>query len=309
MSEKLAIGVDIGGTHIKYALVSKQGEVLWHNEIPTAAEQSRSDLINSIAQCILEAKSQAEHRGVIYGVGIGTSGLVNIDQGLVMGGAPNLPDWNNLPLSNMLQEKVDLPVFVDNDANLMGLGEYIFGLKSEGENLIFLTIGTGIGGAIIINKQLYRGYRNAGAELGCIPMTYEGETGYWEDFASTGALVDQYLDKSGSKKQQGINGRYIVDAFHKGEELAVEAINEHTRLIGMGVAGLINIFNPENVVIGGGISEAGDFYIDKIRDNTNLYAMEDCLNGVVISKAQLGNKAGFLGAAHFVFTQLNNDRI
>lgn len=304
MTEQLAIGVDLGGTSIKYAVVSNQGKVLWEQKRPTEAGQTRTEVIENIAECIREAKSFAENFGKVYSVGVGTSGLVDIEKGLVMGGAPNLPDWEDLPLASILAKMIDLPVFVDNDANLMGLGEYIYGLKGEGKNLIFLTIGTGIGGAIIINGELYRGYRNAGAELGCIPMNYQGATGYWEDFASTAAMVSQYQERSDPSPEFEISGKYIVEEFHQGQKLANEIINEHTHLVGIGVAGLINIFNPENVVIGGGISEAGEFYINKVRAAAKQLALRDCYEGVEITAAKLGNKAGFLGAGYFALSQL-----
>ena len=305
MTEKLAIGVDLGGTSIKYAVVSNLGKVMWEQMRPTDAGQSRTEVIENIADCIKEAKSFAENFGKVHSVGVGTSGLVDIEKGLVMGGAPNLPDWENLPLASILTKMIDLPVFVDNDANLMGLGEYIYGLKGQGKNLIFLTIGTGIGGAIIINGELYRGFRNAGAELGCIPMNYQGKSGYWEDFASTGAMVSHYMERSGPAAGFKINGKYIVDEFQKGQKLANEIINEHTNLVGTGVAGLINIFNPENVVIGGGISEAGEFYVNKVRAAAKQHALHDCYVGVEISVAKLGNKAGFLGAGYFALHQMH----
>ena len=305
MSEQLAIGVDLGGTSIKYAVVNGSGKVIWENKKPTDAGQTRTSLIESIAGCINEARSFTDKFGQVLCVGIGTSGLVDIEQGLVMGGAPNLPDWEDLPLASIISEMVDLPVFVDNDANLMGLGEYAFGLNGEGENLIFLTIGTGIGGAMVINGELYRGFRYAGGELGCIPMNYEGESGYWENFASTAAMVSQYESELQQKTDTPIDGKFIVEEFLRGENLANKVMHEHTHLLGMGIAGIINIFNPEHIVIGGGISEAGDFYINQIIASAKQHAMKDCYEGVKISAAQLGNKAGFLGAGYFALSQLN----
>ncbi|MDH5380376.1 MAG: ROK family protein [Cyclobacteriaceae bacterium] len=306
MHKQLAIGIDLGGTHIKYALVSKEGDVLWEGKKPTEAEKGRESMIQRLAECVMDAKESAKTIGEVACVGIGTSGLVDIERGFVMGGAPNLPDWENLPLADLISDRVELPVYVDNDANLMGLGEYIFGLKGQGKNLIFLTIGTGIGGAMIINGDLYRGSRYAGAELGCMPMILNGETWYWEEFASTAVMVSQYESKLKEKPGYPVDGKFIVEAYLKDEPLAVEVMDEHFRLVGMGVAGLINIFNPENIVIGGGISEAGKFYIDKIAAAAEKHAMEDCYRGVEISAAQLGNKAGFLGAAYFALSQLKN---
>ena len=149
MSELISAGIDLGGTSIKYAAISANGEVLFENKIPTNATRSREDVIKSLADCIRELQHKVQN---IVCVGVGTPGLVDIEEGVVKGGAWNLPDWENIPLAAVLKKEVNLPVFVDNDANLMGLGEYVFGYQQKGKNMIFLTIGTGIGGAIIINR-------------------------------------------------------------------------------------------------------------------------------------------------------------
>lgn len=302
MNEQLSIGIDIGGSRIKYGVVSDKGKILWEHEIPTNSHKGRNFLINTIVECISEAKSMVED-GNINCVGIGTPGLIDIDHGFVKGGAFQLPEWHNLPLASIISEKTNLPIYVDNDANLVGLSEYVFGLNGQGDNLIFLTIGTGIGGAIIINGELYRGSKYAGAELGCFPIKYGDELGYWEVYASTLAMINDYRDNSTNNVDDKIDGKFIVSEYLQGYDLAVKVMNRHTDLVGMGVGGLINIFNPENVVIGGGISEAGDFYIDKIRDSAKKHAMQDCFEGVSISAATLGNKAGFLGAGYFAIKQ------
>ena len=173
--------------------------------------------------------------------------------------------------------------------------------------MIFLTIGTGIGGAIIVNGELYRGHRFAGSELGCIPIENKNEEGYWEDFASTAAMVNSYKSKAGDENNDRINGEYIIEKYKMGEGNAVEVVNENARLIGKGVAAYINIFNPECIVIGGGVSEAGEIYIDKIRTQAMKYAMDDCKEGVKILAASLGNKAGFLGASYFAMKRFESN--
>ncbi len=296
MSELVTAGIDLGGTSIKYAAVTENGQVLFENKIPTNATRSKEDVIKSLADCIHELQQNFQN---IACVGIGTPGLVDIEAGVVKGGAGNLPDWENIPLASILTKAVNLPVFVDNDANLMGLGEYVFGYQQKGENMIFLTIGTGIGGAIIINGDLYRGHRYAGAELGCIPIEVDNQEGLWEDFASTAAMVRRYKDRIQNENNESIDGEYIIKQYKSGEANALEVVNENVKLIGKGVAAYINIFNPECIIIGGGVSEAGEIYIDKIRTEAMKYAMDDCKEGVKILAASLGNKAGFLGAAYF----------
>jgi len=261
-----AIGIDLGGTAIKYAVVEQNGHILWEDKKLTEADKPTAHIVQNIIDAVLEARKQA----IVLGtdpvcVGIGTPGVVDVKKGIVLGAADNLTGWVQLPLADLVSKATGLPVFIDNDANMMGLGEYAYGGNRDCEHLIFITIGTGIGGAIFINGQLHRGYRYAGGELGLIMMTYEGKDGYWEDFASTAAMVRQYKEKAQMIDPKiEINGKYIVDQYLKKEPLAVAVFKEHTRLVGYGLAGYINIFNPEKIVIGGGISEAGDVYIKPV---------------------------------------------
>ncbi len=293
MDQSVFVGIDLGGTSIKYAAVSN-GTPLWTDTVPTNARDSRDQLIERLAQCTSTIQSKGYE---VTATGIGTPGLVDVTTGFVKGGAYNLPDWENLPLGEMISKKNKLPVFVDNDANLMGLGEY--SQQNLGDNVIFITLGTGIGGAIIINGQLYRGSKYAGAELGCIPIDVNGKEGFWEDFASTTALVEAFKLKSGID----VNGRTLIEKYIEGNEIAKFVIDENTRLLGKGIAAYINIFNPDHIIIGGGISEAPS-YIDLIRTYAFQFAMEDCKEGVKISAAKLGNKAGYLGAARFAEIEL-----
>ncbi len=292
------VGIDLGGTSIKYAAV-ENNNILWSDTKPTNASFSRDQLIENIYSCVTKIQSMDYE---VKAVGIGTPGLVDVDSGFVKGGAFNLPDWEDLPLGDIMKEKTGLPVFVDNDANLMGLGEY--SQRPElGKNAIFITIGTGIGGAIIINGELFRGSKFAGSELGCIPMEIDGVEGFWEDFASTSAMVKNYQKVIGNDATE-INGKYLIEHFNQGESYATEIVENNTRLLGRGIAAYINIFNPDSIIIGGGISEAGGEYIEKIKSYAFHYAMNDCKEGVQISAAKLGNKAGFLGAVQLAKLEL-----
>ena len=301
--EQVAIAIDLGGTAIKYGLTSYDGKILWENSIETPND-SRATVIDQLNSCISEVKASAKNDAHIACIGIGTPGLVDINDGIVMGGADQLPDWENLPLGKILSETNGLPVFVDNDANMMGLGESVYGSDQKGINLIFVTIGTCIGGAIIINGDLYRGHFFAGAELGCIPMTFDGAHGNWEDFGSTEALIRRYKQLSKSDSDQ-INGKYIFELEDKQDSVAIQAIEEHVDLMGQGLGALMNIFNPEKIVVGGGISERGKDYIDRVHAAALKYALVDCSRNVEVTAATLGNKAGFLGAGYFALHQLN----
>lgn len=303
--QDISIGMDLGGTSLKYALVQSDGLVLWQNKCPSQANISHTAIIQTLIQAAKECQKQAQLRGLHPScIGVGTPGLVDVEHGIVLGGADNLVGWENIALADLLSKDTGLPVFVDNDGNMMGMGEVTFGMQDTYQHILFLTIGTGIGGAIFIDGKLYRGHRFAAGELGSIMMHYQGEDAYWEEFAATSALVRQYA-KAVNLPSDQVNGKQIFDLYLAQDPIATQVLLEHARLIGYGLAGYLNIFNPEKVIIGGGISEAGEPYIQLIDQATRRYAMKECAEGVHIQAASLGNQAGFLGAAKYALDSLS----
>jgi glucokinase len=302
---RYAAGIDLGGTFVKFALVSEKGDVIFENKLSIGGKISRDDILETIRTSIRMVVHKAKAEDIVLtGIGIGSPGLIY--DGIVLGGADNLDRWENIDLRSLFSNEFGLPVFVDNDANVMGLGEVAYGAAKDCTDVIFITVGTGIGGAIVMNNQLYGGYKNRGAELGHIVMEHKGiecncgGRGCLEAYASTSALIRQYAHVTGLDPET-IDGRFIVEKFNSGEEAAIKCMQEHTDYLGHGVAAFINTFAPQKVVIGGGISEAGQFYIDMIKAYAFRYAMRDCAANTEIVAAILGNKAGFLGAATLVF--------
>lgn len=303
--QKYAVGIDLGGTFVKYALVSESGEISFDGKLPVGGTATRKDILDTIQESIQLVVDNASEKGLLLkGIGIGSPGV--IDNGVVLGGAENLDGWVNIDLRSIFSDKFGMPVFVDNDANVMGLGEVDFGAARNCTDVIFITVGTGIGGAMVINGQLYGGYKNRGGELGHITIQHDGiecscgGRGCLEVYASTSALIQQYADKTG-KDVNNIDGYYIVQKFKDNEPEAIICLKDHTDYLGHGIAGFINIFAPQKVVIGGGISEAGQFYIDMIKESAFSYAMPDCAANTDVVSASLGNNAGCLGAASLVF--------
>ncbi len=303
--ERYAAGIDLGGTFVKYALVSESGEILFDGKLPVGGKATREDTLEAIQNSIQHVVDEAAQKGVeLQGIGIGSPGIVC--DGVVLGGADNLDRWENIDLNKIYSEVFGLPVFADNDANVMGLGEVAFGAAKDCTDVVFITVGTGIGGAIVMNGQLYGGYKNRGAELGHVPIQHDGidcncgGRGCLEAYASTTALIQQYAEKTG-KDAADIDGYYIVRKFKENEPEAVDCMQDHTGYLGHGIAGFINTFAPQKVVIGGGISEAGPFYIDMIKESAFRYAMPDCSVNTEIVAAILGNNAGCMGAASLVF--------
>lgn len=307
--KKYAIGVDLGGTFIKFGLVSSDGQLVYENIAPTSADAGApvliAGLINSVKECLSFAQ---KHDFKVEGIGIGTPGLIDRTNRKVLGGADNIKGWSNIDLSNLIEAECGLSVSIINDANAMGLGEQCFGAARDCTDVLFLTIGTGIGGAVIIDGKLFCGYGNRGTELGHIPLFTDGipcscgSVGCLETYASTSALVKQFTercDAAGIDFQQEINGQLIVELYHQNHPVAVATLEDHWRFLGRGIAGLVNIFSPQLVVIGGGISEAGSFYMEKIDEQVKRFVMPDCMQNTRIRAAMLGNKAGILGAARW----------
>ncbi|MGL4292200.1 MAG: ROK family protein [Bacteroidales bacterium] len=309
-----AIGIDLGGTAIKFAVINEEGNFLFSGKLPSLAQESEtavlSQLTNAIAQCQDYCK---ENQITPEGIGLGTPGIIDATNRIVLGGAENIKGWENLDVASALEDASGLTVYVSNDANLMGLGEGAFGAGKGCGNIVFFTVGTGIGGAVMIDGKLFNGFANRGTELGHTALFSDGKpcncgsVGCLEAYASVTALVEDFIlaSKEAGREydESEINGKFIVDLYLNNDEVAVKSMNDHFFYLGRGIAGFINIFSPEQIIIGGGISEAGEFYIENIRAQALKHAMQDCSLNTRIEVATLGNNAGCMGAAQLVFSQ------
>lgn len=303
---KVAIGIDIGGTAIKYGLVGVDGSVFWSSERPTRAKSSRKEVESNILSAAKEAQQAAKSLKLkVNSVGVGTPGLVN-NQNLVLGGADNIVNWVNVPLGELVRNHLDLPTFVANDADMMAMGEFV--LNKEGKDtIIYITLGTGIGGAIFVNGELFQGHNGLGGELGVFPMIVNDRVLNWEDVASTSALIKMYKDRCKDEQlKPKINGKYILKKYHEDELLAKDVISVFTEFVAMGLAGYVNVFNPKKIIIGGGISAAGEFFIEKIKLGVEKFAIKECYKDVEILAAKLENNAGFIGAGIYANKKLIN---
>ena len=316
MEKEYAIGIDLGGTSVKYALIDNEGVFYFQGKLPSKADVSAEAVIGQLVTAINEVKAFAQEKGYkIDGIGIGTPGIVDCTNRIVLGGAENINGWENIHLADRIETQTGLPALLGNDANLMGLGETMYGAGQGATHVVFLTVGTGIGGAVVIDGKLFNGYANRGTELGHVPLIANGEpcacgsVGCLEHYASTSALVRRFsqriIDAGISYPNEEINGELIVRLYKQGDPIAKISLEEHCDFLGHGIAGFINIFSPQKIVIGGGLSEAGDFYIQKVSEKARSYAIPDCAVNTQIIAAALGNKDGSIGAASLVFTQLS----
>jgi glucokinase len=307
--EKFAIGIDIGGMFIKYGICSEGGEILFQAALETPAESPKVVILENLTKIIQDTISRADNTKIeISAIGIGTPGSVDVKMGALRGGTPNFKFWRDVGIVSYLKNKVDIPIFVDNDANLMAFGEYIYGVGKGKHNIICITLGTGIGGGIIINGEIYRGSFYAGAELGHMTIRYDGKKcncggiGCWEKYGSAAAMIQDYNKKN--KKNKVTSTRLIFQRLFNGEKIAQNVVNKSIDYISAGVTNILNIFNPEMIIIGGGLSEAGSDFINKIDDKARQRSMGNSAEKVTIRAASLGNRAGMLGAAAFALSMM-----
>ena len=301
-----AIGIDLGGTTIKYALISSEGEFLFEGMADTPATEGAEAVLEALCGAADECLKFAKGAGIeVKGIGVGTPGVISPDGQTVLGGAENIEGWENVNVGARLTAHTSLPTLLGNDANLMALGETLYGAARGAEDVVFLTVGTGIGGGVLIGGKLQGGWHGKGMELGHIVLIANGErcacgaVGCLEHYASTSALVRRYAERKGIDTEQ-TNGRDIVGRYHAGEQEAIDTMEEHWEWLGQGIRSFINIFAPQKVVVGGGISEAGEFYFEGVRRHTAAHVMEVCGGHTEIVAATLGNRAGSLGAAGLI---------
>ena len=300
-----AIGVDVGGTKIAAGVVTPEGEVLNEVRYPTAARRER--LLSSIARAITEAKDGFEVGGACLAV----PGFVLTTENKVVF-APNLHAIEGIPLKDELGERTGLPITVENDANAAAWGEFRFGAGSEVEHLVFVTLGTGVGGGVIMHGVLLRGAQGAGGELGHVtiqatgPRCSCGNHGCLEALASGTAIQRRAREVANEKPDSALGrlamdrkvlGEDVTELAQKGDEAAASVLEEAGMWLGIGLAGFVNVFNPEIIAIGGGVAKASEFILPPARDEVRLRARSPSRDLVEIKEATLGPESGVLGAA------------
>ncbi|MDI6731846.1 MAG: ROK family protein [Candidatus Margulisbacteria bacterium] len=286
----MIIGIDLGGTKIAGILTSPSGNIIMDVQIPTEARKGKQQVLKNIIKAIHMLINS--RKASIRAIGIGAPGPILYENGIVID-APNLPGWKRVNLKQILEKKFLVPVFVDNDANCAALAEARFGAGKNARHFIYLTVSTGVGGGIIIDRKLYRGITGSAGEFGHMlvdpngPLCGCGKHGCLEAIASGSAL----------RKRTGLDALALELAARQGDKEAKKAISEMAHFIAIGVANLVNIFNPELVVIGGGLSNMRELLLTPIKDEYKKYALALPARSVKIVRAKLGSKAGVLGAA------------
>ena len=308
---KNRIGIDVGGTNVKIALVNDKGNILYSNSVPTRAEMGYEYTVNNIKQAIRDLITET---GVtnIEGIGFDFPGQIDYKNGIVRL-APNIPGWVNIPIAKIIEDEFKISTRIDNDVHCAALGELKFGAGQDCENFICMTVGTGIGSGIVINGKLVRGASNAAGELGHIklqmhegPLCGCGDYGCLEAFASGPSIVamaEEYISggKSTKFREMASGGEitpYIVaEAAKLGDPVAKRIFTKVGEYIGFGLASVVNLLNPEKIIIGGGVADAGDILIEPIKETIKKRAMVVAGSAVEIVPAKLANTAGVIGAS------------
>ncbi len=303
-----SIGIDLGGTNIKVGLVNENREILLYKSAPTLVERDFDEILKDMAGLVDEIINEA---GLtlqqIKHIGIGMPGVVDNELGTVSDNS-NIR-VKNYPIRKKLQQYIDKPVFLGNDANVAAWAEYICGCGKNTKNFLMLTLGTGVGGGIVLNGKLFTGSHNIGAEIGHTTFVAGGNQcgcgnkGCVEAYCSATALIkmaEKNLDKfpdSVISKDEKIDARIIIDAAKENDQYGVKLFNEYASNLAKVCGSLINFLDPDVIALGGGVTNAGDFLIDKVKNEVGKYVLLSDLMNTKILKAQMGNEAGIIGAS------------
>jgi glucokinase len=316
MSDQKAVAIDLGGTRIKFGLVDETGEISNEYVLPTEAEKGPSHIISQILAGIRHLLGSID-RSLVKGVGLGTPGIVSLD-GKTVSHAPNFAGWEVVRLSEEISSQCNLPVEVENDANVAALGEARFGAAKGEKSFVMITLGTGVGGGIVLDGKIYRGLYGGAGEVGHITVDYQGAVCNCGGIGCLEAYVGQkYLSRRTAEKLLGgaqskihdlVGGDYskiepliISQAAAAGDQFAIDVLQEMGTLVGVALATLLNILDVRTIVIGGGVAGAGKVLFEAIEVSAKSRAVSTIRSGIRIIPAVLGNRAGMLGAASLVF--------
>ena len=286
------LAIDIGGTMIKYGLVSSDGKILSTDKIKTESSKGLNNILNKIDNIF---KRYKENNPV--GIAVSGTGQINGMIGKVIGGNPIIPNWIGTNLVKILEEKYNLPIVLENDVNCVALGEKWIGAGKDLSNFICLTIGTGIGGGIILNNQLFRGENFVAGEFGHILI----KKGEFEQFASTTALIRLVKERTGKT----LNGKEIFDLEKKEIVEYQEVVSEWIENLTDGLSSIVYCFNPANIILGGGVIGQGEALINRIKNSLFKKIGPQFKEKLNIIQAKLGNNAGMIGASYLLLEKIN----
>ncbi|MFC5471465.1 ROK family glucokinase [Cohnella suwonensis] len=311
MSESLYVGVDLGGTAIKVGLCNSAGELIRTFEGPTQAADGTDAVLSNIASYVKElVPSGTPDWEAVAGVGIGIAGFLNIPEGII-DFSPNLP-FRDVPAKKIMEEKIGKPVKINNDANVAALGEAWGGAGKGVANCVCYTLGTGVGGGIILNDRLIEGFSGMAGELGHMSIVADleaiqcgcGKMGCLETVSSATGIIRMAKDAVArgdrttlSLVEGELTAKDVFDAAKTGDEAAQRIVARAAFYLGKSMAAVAVVVNPQRFILGGGVSKAGEFLFAQIREVFDKLTPDSARKGVEIVAAELGNNAGVVGAA------------
>ncbi|MCK4813321.1 MAG: ROK family protein [Candidatus Marinimicrobia bacterium] len=316
---KYYVGIDFGGTNMKIGIINEKGLIVIKNSFVTDPNKSGDDIIKHIAECTQKVMDDSKlPQEDIMGIGIGTPGLLNPETG-VLKVAVNIPNLNGIHVTKGMSDILGKPTFLDNDVNIMSLGEFYYGAGKGLKHIVALTLGTGVGGGIILNGELYRGASFTAGELGHISISRDGKScpcgnsGCLERYIGRDGIVERFMVSKNKGFETNIDNylddgeitpKAIAMAANAGDTLSKKVLEEIGEILGSVLAGLVNTLNPEAIIIGGGVSNAGELILGPARTTMNKLAYSIPAEVVKIVKAELGNDAGLVGSASLAVANL-----
>lgn len=314
---KYYLGVDIGGTAVKIGLVEKNGNVICETTYPDDFDQYMTPILETVLKSMdLFLKEKEVEAKDLYGVGVSATGQIDERKGMVIGAVDHIRNWNGSQIKARIQERYQLPVTVINDANCAALGEFYVGAARGVPNVIVVTIGTGIGGGIIVNSQLLMGAQGLSGEIGSMILNYDYEgakagnpANCYEEYAATTALVRMVRDSilKGEIKgldEAGLNGRVIFENVKNGNIKLQEIVDKWICNVAAGLVSLVYIFNPDLILLGGGVSAQKELFVNKVREKVLSQVMPAYRDKLRLEAATLGNQAGLVGAVYYCMNHL-----
>lgn len=322
MSDKKIIGIDLGGTTTKFGIVDREGKIQEQWQIKSDISSDGQNVVPNIIHSINE---QLSHNNLtaddFIGIGMGSPGTVNREQGTVIG-AYNL-NWKTVQeVRERIETGTQIPFSIDNDANVAALGEQWVGAGNNKPNVLFITLGTGVGGGIIADGQLVHGSIDAAGEIGHVTVEPDGylctcgKKGCLEQYASAKGIIRLAQDHAATytigtsqlkdliMEEKALNAKMIFDLAKTGDQFAVQVVDQFAYYLGIALANAANILNPAVIVLGGGLSRAGDFLAKRVRENVKKYIFPTMIESTEIKLAELGNDAGIIGAASLVLNEI-----
>jgi glucokinase len=318
--KNLALGIDLGGTNTRIALINREGHIKIMEEFPTRSEQSGDSIIWAISKkidAILEKKNYSKNR--ILGIGLGSAGFISSKKGIISF-SPNLPTLSNFPISERLESLTGLKTILENDANAAGIGEHWLGRGKGINNFIFITLGTGLGSGIILNGNIWHGTQGFAGEFGHTTLYPNGlpckcgRRGCLEVYCSASAIVRtaRILLKRGIESclridNNPLTSHMIYEHAYRGDQLACDIFRKTGTYLGIALSNVFNLLDLEMAIIGGKVAEAGELILKSVRDEVEKRSISARDHPPQILQSKLGNNAGVIGAASLVFSMRSTD--